>query len=87
MRHAVFFVGLLFLSASAQAQTNLPPPSGNFRATAGMSNHIPDVANDRTICLVEKRTGREICKSYAAWRARAREIEARRQPASPDPSP
>jgi hypothetical protein len=87
MRPAVLFTGLLLLSASAEAQTHLPSPAGNFRVSAGLSNHIPNVADDRVICLVEKRTGREICKTYAAWRERAREIEAKQQRARSDGNP
>jgi hypothetical protein len=87
MRHALLLAGLLILSASAQAQKNLPPPSGNFRATPGMSNRVANVTDDRRICLVEKSTGREICKTYAAWRERARQIEARRQGTGSESNP
>jgi hypothetical protein len=70
MKRAILFFATMTLPlAAAEAQMSRPSPAPNFRREPALSQHAVGLQDDRLVCLVVKRTGRQICRSYAYWRA------------------
>jgi hypothetical protein len=78
MKVAILLIALLATAVPASAQVaRLPSPAGNFRQSGALSERIPKLADDEIVCLVEKRSGRQICRTFAYWRSLNARLAAR----------